>query len=208
MAPLATTQAALFLDRDGVIIDNRSRYVRCWDDVDIYPDVLERLAAISHLPVRVVIVTNQSVVGRRLISLEVAQEINERLVGVIQRAGGRIDGVYMCPHAPWHDCVCRKPQPGLLLQAAADFSLDLNRSLMIGDVLTDLQAAAAAGVPQRILVRTGRGQQQEQAAMKQMQFSFAIYDSLSQALAQQDWARLLEGVSGKAPDVARDTTPR
>jgi D-glycero-D-manno-heptose 1,7-bisphosphate phosphatase len=192
MASLAASQPALFLDRDGVIIDNRSNYVRSWDDVDIYPEVLQQLAAMAHLPLRVVIVTNQSAVGRRLISLQVAQEINERLVGIIERAGGHIDGVYMCPHAPWHDCDCRKPRPGMLLQAAADLALDLNRSLLVGDALTDLQAAVAAGVPQRILVRTGRGRRQEQSAAKQARFPFATYDSLSQALAQQDWARQLK----------------
>jgi len=122
---------AIFLDRDGVIIENRSNYVRSWADVQIYPQALNALANISESQYKIVVVTNQSVVGRGYISLEMANEINDRFIAEINKHGGRIDGVYMCPHAPEDNCKCRKPQPGLLLKAAQDLSVNLEQSVMI-----------------------------------------------------------------------------
>lgn len=150
-------QPALFLDRDGVIIENRANYVRSWSDVEIYPQALEALACIRHTPFKIIIVTNQSAVGRGIISLETAWAIQERLVRVIEGHNGRIDDTFMCPHAPEANCNCRKPRPGLLLQAAAKYDLNLSQSIMIGDALTDIQAGKNAGVSQAMLVRTGRG---------------------------------------------------
>jgi D-glycero-D-manno-heptose 1,7-bisphosphate phosphatase len=174
---------AVFLDRDGVIIENRANYVRSWSDVSIYPQALTALARISHESHRIVIVTNQSVVGRGFISLNEAQIINDRLVREISRAGGRIDRVYMCPHAPETGCDCRKPKPGLLLQAARELSLDISRSLIIGDALSDLMAGHAARVPRVALVRTGRGATQARLPAAGSLHPLRVYDTLSNALA-------------------------
>ena len=151
---------ALFLDRDGVIIENCPNYVRTWQDVNILPSALEALATLSASPYKIIIITNQSAIGRGLVTLETAHEINRHLVQIIQEAGGRVDGVYLCPHAPQDQCACRKPQPGLLLQAAQELALDLPRSALIGDAWSDLLAGQAAGVPNLILLRTGRGRDQ------------------------------------------------
>jgi D-glycero-D-manno-heptose 1,7-bisphosphate phosphatase len=180
-------EAAIFLDRDGVIIENCANYVRSWADVVIYPQALAALAKISKLPYKVVIVTNQSAVGRGLISLSTAWTINDRLTEEISRSGGRIDAVFMCPHAPEDGCECRKPRPGLLFQAQQALSLDLSLSLMIGDALTDLMAAQAAAVGRMALVRTGRGAAQACAAAPAgfpLEF-LAVYDTLADALAKQ-----------------------
>lgn len=173
---------AIFLDRDGVIIENREDYVRSWDDVHFFPEALEALARISNLEYKVIIVTNQSPVGRGMISLRVAQEINRRLIEEIQKAGGRIDGVYMCPHSPWDNCDCRKPKPGLFRRAANDHNVDLTDSIMVGDALSDIEAARAAGVGRAALVRTGRGQVQEQLPKVQEVGPFLVYDDLAAAL--------------------------
>ena len=109
---------AVFLDRDGVIIKNRPTYVRTWDDVEILPDVLPALAQMTTRPYKNVIITNQSAVARGLISLRAAEKINQRLTDAIKKAGGRIDGIFMCPHKPDNNCECRKPLPGLIFQAA------------------------------------------------------------------------------------------
>ncbi|HNT22725.1 MAG TPA: HAD family hydrolase [Anaerolineales bacterium] len=151
---------ALFLDRDGVIIENCTNYVRTWQDVSVLPGALEALASLSTSPYKIIIITNQSAIGRGILPIETAHEINRRLVQIIGEAGGRVDGVYLCPHAPQDHCPCRKPQPGLLLQAAQELSLDIPRSTLVGDAWSDLQAGRAAGVPQRILLRTGRGHDQ------------------------------------------------
>ena len=86
---------ALFLDRDGVIIENCSNYVRSWADVAIFPQAVAALAAVRDCPYRIVLVTNQSAVGRGLISQATAEAINDRLLAHVRAAGGRIDAVYM-----------------------------------------------------------------------------------------------------------------
>ena len=151
---------SIFLDRDGVLIENRSDYVRDWAQVKIIPEAIRALSLAPIKKYKVVIVTNQSVVGRGLILLKTAQEINQRLINLIRDHGGQIDGVYMCPHRPEDGCSCRKPLPGLLLQAAKDLSLDLQRSWMIGDAWSDVQAGEAAGMRGTILLKTGRGTEQ------------------------------------------------
>ncbi|HET7011060.1 MAG TPA: D-glycero-beta-D-manno-heptose 1,7-bisphosphate 7-phosphatase [Anaerolineales bacterium] len=152
---------AVFLDRDGVIIENRLDYVRSWDDVEFIPSALEALARLSRSDYAIVITTNQSAIGRGYLSRQQADAINQRLVDHVRRAGGRIDGVFLCPHAPDDGCECRKPKPGLLFRAAEAMGLDLSRSIMIGDTLSDVQAGAAAGIGTLALVQTGLGAAQQ-----------------------------------------------
>lgn len=178
----AAGRPAIFLDRDGVIIENRPDYVRSWDDVAIFPQALRALAAAGRLPRQIVIVTNQSGIGRGLIPQPTAEAINRRLAARIEKAGGRIDGVYVCPHAPEAGCRCRKPRPGLLLQAAAELNIDLTRSIMIGDALTDLQAGLAAGVKTVALVKTGRGRAQLARLAGSEAATSPVYDTLWDAL--------------------------
>jgi histidinol-phosphate phosphatase family protein len=173
---------AIFLDRDGVLIENRSDYVRDWSQVKIYPDTIRALSLSAIKNYKVVIVTNQSVVGRGLISLETADEINSRLVNYILHHGGQIDAVYMCPHKPDDGCSCRKPNPGLLLQAAKELSLDLPRSWMIGDAWSDVLAGQSAGVRLAILLKTGRGREQLLQSRPENVTNHLILDNLTLAL--------------------------
>ena len=173
---------AIFLDRDGVIIENRDDYVRSWSDVEFIPAALEALRDYHSSQFRIVLVTNQSAIGRGLISLDQAQKLNQRITTVVEQAGGRVDGTWMCPHAPHENCTCRKPQPGLLLQAASALNLDLARSYMIGDALSDLKAGRAAGVREAMLVRTGRGSRQASLPEATLLQPFRIFDSLAEAL--------------------------
>jgi D-glycero-D-manno-heptose 1,7-bisphosphate phosphatase len=153
---------AIFLDRDGVIIENVADYVRSWEDVKFLPGSLAALARLAGSIYKIVLVTNQSVVGRKILSLEQVWKINDQILGEVRRAGGRVDGVYICPHTPEEKCACRKPRPGLILQAAAELDIDLSRSFMLGDALSDLEAVRSAGVANNVLVRTGRGAVQAQ----------------------------------------------
>jgi D-glycero-D-manno-heptose 1,7-bisphosphate phosphatase len=173
---------AIFLDRDGVIIENLPNYVRSWEDVQIYPQALEALASIENSPYKIIIVTNQSAVGRGLITLKTAHEISEKLISEIEHQGGRIDRVLMCPHSPEEGCNCRKPQPGLILRAEHELSIDLSRSIMIGDALSDIQAGQTAGVARTMLVRTGRGVEQANLRITSDLKPFQIFDTLSDAL--------------------------
>jgi D-glycero-D-manno-heptose 1,7-bisphosphate phosphatase len=174
---------ALFLDRDGVIIENRDAYVRSWEDVAFLPGALQALAALSASPFAIVIVTNQSAVGRGLIPLARAEAINRGVVDQIEKSGGRVDGVFICPHAPGDACSCRKPLPGLLLQAADALHLDLSQSVMVGDAVSDLMAGQNAGVRRTFLVRTGRGAAQALLPEAALLQPFAICDALSDVVA-------------------------
>ena len=173
---------AIFLDRDGVLIENKADYVRDWSQVKIFPEAIHSLAHPALKNYKIVIVTNQSAVGRGLVSLETANEINTRLVHFIHHGGGQVDAVYLCPHKPEDHCSCRKPKPGLLLKAATELSLDLQRSWMIGDAWSDVQAGEAAGVRQAILLRTGRGREQLLQPRPEIITSHLIFDNLSQAI--------------------------
>jgi D-glycero-D-manno-heptose 1,7-bisphosphate phosphatase len=155
--------AAVFLDRDGVIIQNRENYVRSWKDVEFLPSSLDALILLSQTSYKIIIITNQSAIGRGIITIEQAEAINQRIIREIFDVGGRVDGLFICPHVPEDHCLCRKPLPGLILQAAESLSIDLSLSALIGDALTDIQAGIAAGILSLFLVKTGRGQEQHQS---------------------------------------------
>jgi len=173
---------AIFMDRDGVIIENRAEYVRTWQDVSIFPQALAALRLAAATPYKLVIISNQAGIGKQLIASDTADEINRRLLEIIHAHQGRIDGVYICPHTAENHCTCRKPQPGLLLRAAQDLSLDLPRSVMIGDALTDLAAGQAARVSHTILVETGRGKEQALTAPADGLTAFQILPDLYSAI--------------------------
>lgn len=175
---------AIFLDRDGVIIENRTNYVRDWSQVTILPKAIDAIVTFQKkCHYRFIIVTNQSAIGRGLMSLEVAHDINKRLVKIIENNDGQIDGVYMCPHKPEDLCNCRKPQPGLFFQAARELSIDVGRSWMIGDAWSDLLAGQAAGLRGVIMLRTGRGAEQLLQPQPETLGDYRVFDNLSDALA-------------------------
>tara|TARA_B100000470_G_scaffold210343_1_gene188404 strand:- start:199 stop:777 length:579 start_codon:yes stop_codon:yes gene_type:complete len=157
--PYSKARKAVFLDRDGVINRNLNKYVLSIESVQIIPRSLQAIANLAKSEYAVVIVTNQSAIGRGLITEEIAQNINNFILEKIQSANGIIDGIYLCPHHPKTHCVCRKPNPGMLIQAAAELNLDLENSWLVGDAITDIQAAIAANV-KPVMVGTGRGTEQ------------------------------------------------
>ena len=154
---------AVFLDRDGVIIENRDDYVKDWSDVEFLPGALRAMAILRQAHYPTLLVTNQSAVGRGILSSTQAVTINRKIVLEIEKQGGQIDGWFMCPHAPDDGCRCRKPQAGMLQDAAIQFQLDMTRSWMIGDALSDMEAARKVGA-RPILVQTGRGLKQSAGA--------------------------------------------
>jgi D-glycero-D-manno-heptose 1,7-bisphosphate phosphatase len=175
---------AIFMDRDGVIIQNRPNYVLSWSDVEYLPQSFEALRII-HPTIKIIIITNQSAVGRGLITLQAAQALNQRIEQEIRDHGGRVDGSYMCPHSPQQACQCRKPQPGLILRAARELDIDLDNSLLIGDALSDILAGKNAGIPKNILVETGRGSQQILLPELHLIDDILIYKNLLTAVLDQ-----------------------
>lgn len=150
---------AVFLDRDGVINQNRSDHVKHWSEFHFLPGALRAVARLSQAGVGVFIITNQAIINRGMVSRETVDWINRRMVEEIERLGGRVEAVAYCPHRPDEQCSCRKPQPGLLVDLARKFGLDLRESAVIGDALTDLEAGQAVGC-KTVLVLTGRGAEQ------------------------------------------------
>jgi D-glycero-D-manno-heptose 1,7-bisphosphate phosphatase len=179
-----TLSPALFLDRDGVIIQNRPDYVLRWSQVHVFPWALDALASLAGTSWRIIIVTNQSAIGRGIVPAERVDDINRRLVEKIEKAGGHIDGIYVCPHAPGAGCNCRKPRPGLLIRAAEDLSLDLGNSILVGDALEDIEAGRKAGVPLCALVRTGRGMEQLQRPETARMEPFLVADRFDRELVE------------------------
>src|SRR5260370_33367957 len=136
---------AVFLDRDGVLTREKPDYVKTPEELEILPGIEAPLREIQKRGFRIVIITNQSVVGRGLTTHQEMSKINEKLRIELARMGCDIDGIYYCPHRPGDGCNCRKPEPGLILKAANDLGIDTSTSYMIGDKEIDLEAARRAG---------------------------------------------------------------
>lgn len=173
---------AVFLDRDGVICRNRPDHVKSWDEFAFLPRALNSLARLADLDMPIIVVTNQAVINRGIATAETIEKIHRRMVAEIERAGGRIDRVYYCPHRPDEQCECRKPQPGLLRQAAADLGFELEGSYLVGDAWTDIQAGLAVGCTP-FLVLTGRGMRQARQALGEGPGRFCVVRDLSEAAA-------------------------
>jgi D-glycero-D-manno-heptose 1,7-bisphosphate phosphatase len=148
--------AAIFLDRDGTIIEERN-YLSDPDQVALLEGAAAGLRAMARLGLPLVIVSNQSGIGRGYFSLEQAKAVESRLRTLLEREGITIHGWYMCPHAPEDGCACRKPSPGMIEAAVRDLDLLPERSFVIGDKRCDLDLAATVGAA-GLLVTTGHGE--------------------------------------------------
>ena len=172
---------AIFLDRDGVICENRSDHVKSWDEFHFVPRALYGLAQLSATGFASIVITNQAIINRGMAPASTINDIHARMLAEVRRAGGRIDRVMTCPHRPDENCACRKPKPGMLYQAAAEMSIDLSRSYVIGDATTDMQAGLAAGCT-CVMVLTGRGMKQSAVAMSRTEVNFRFARDLQHAV--------------------------
>jgi D-glycero-D-manno-heptose 1,7-bisphosphate phosphatase len=136
---------AVLLDRDGTLNRERLDYVRSWSQFEFVPGALDALRALATLDVPILVVTNQSAVGRGLMTLTTLADVHDRMCAAVTAAGGRIDAVYTCPHTPDEGCPCRKPRVDLFRRAALERSLDLRRSVLIGNSEVDQAAARTLG---------------------------------------------------------------
>lgn len=148
----------VFVDRDGVINANRTDHVLSWSEVEFLPGALNGLALLTRSGFDVVVVTNQAIVNRGQATRAAVDGIHARMVDEVQRHGGTIRAVQVCPHRPDEGCACRKPEPGLLLDAAARYGVRLSDAILIGDHEHDLEAARRANCSS-ILVLSGRTRQ-------------------------------------------------
>lgn len=144
------------LDRDGVINYDSSEFIKHPDEWVAIPGSLEAIARLKHAGWRVVVATNQSGLARGLFDMNTLVEIHGKMYKELAALGGRIDSVFICPHGPDDTCSCRKPLPGLFLDIARRYELDLNQCVSVGDSLRDIEAAHSTGC-QTALVLTGNG---------------------------------------------------
>jgi histidinol-phosphate phosphatase family protein len=149
---------ALFLDRDGTLIEDPG-YIADPDEVRLIPGVTAALGRFRAAGYALVVVTNQSGIGRGLYSWAEFDAVAARIEALFAADGVVFDAVLACGHSPETDPPCdwRKPAPGMIREAATLLSLDLSRSLLAGDKLSDLEAAAAAGLPRAVHVASGQG---------------------------------------------------
>lgn len=150
------------LDRDGTINHDSDQYIKSPAEWRALPGSLEAIARLSQGGYRVVVATNQSGVARGLYDAAGLAAINAAMHSAVNQAGGRIDAVFFCPHAPQDGCECRKPRPGMLLEIGKRFNVQLSQVHMVGDSLRDLQAASSAGA-RPTLVLTGNGRTTREA---------------------------------------------
>lgn len=137
-------QRAIFLDRDGTVIHDAG-YPSDPCDVEPMPGAADALCLLHEAGFLLVLVSNQSGIGRGYITPEEAAAVHEEVIRQFEQEGVTFDGSYYCPHAPTAECTCRKPAPGMLLEAARDLNIDLARSVMVGDKESDIEAARRAG---------------------------------------------------------------
>jgi D-glycero-D-manno-heptose 1,7-bisphosphate phosphatase len=146
----------IILDRDGVINYDSDQFIKSPQEWRPIEGSMEAIALLNQWGWRVVVATNQSGVGRGLFDMDTLAAIHDKMHRTVAQAGGRIDAIFFCPHAADSKCACRKPKPGMLLEIAERFNVDLNDVPVVGDSLRDLQSAVAAGALP-VLVRTGKG---------------------------------------------------
>ena len=156
-AYLAVSGPAVFIDRDGVVNEQRTgKYVHSWRDFVFLPGAIDAFVALAAAGLPTFVVTNQGGVGRGFLTARSLEDIHDRMAALIRGAGGRLDAIIHCPHSPESRCKCRKPRPGMLHALAERFAVQLDASTFIGDNVTDLEAGRDAGC-ETILVSTGEG---------------------------------------------------
>ena len=144
------------LDRDGVINHDSDQYIKSPAEWRPIAGSIEAIARLNQHGYRIAVATNQSGIGRGLFDMATLNAINDKMMEMVFRQGGRIDALFFCPHTAAESCGCRKPRTGMFEEIAARFHTDLKGVPVVGDSLKDLQAADAVGA-QPLLVLTGKG---------------------------------------------------
>jgi histidinol-phosphate phosphatase family protein len=182
---VAPRDRVVFLDRDGVIneLAPDNGYVTRWEEFRFLSSALEAIRRLTENGYRVVVVSNQSCIGRGLVTHEDIRQIHRLMEEKIAESGGKVEAIYYCPHKPGDECSCRKPRPGMFLAAMEDLGVDLVQSVFVGDSVSDLLAADKIHATS-ILVRTGHGTQAEEQLGPGVVEPTLIVDDLAQAV---DW---------------------
>jgi D-glycero-D-manno-heptose 1,7-bisphosphate phosphatase len=147
----------VFLDRDGVINVDSPSYIKIPEEFFFIPDSAEAVALLSQNGFNVILITNQSMINRKISTLHDLEAIFETMKSGIGKRGGQIHDIFYCPHTPEEGCPCRKPAPGMINLACKKYAIDPSTSFMVGDSAKDIECARNAGVGNAVLVQTGNG---------------------------------------------------
>ncbi len=178
----------IILDRDGVINEDSENYIRCPEEWKAIPGSLEAIAELSGAGYSIVVATNQAGVAKKVFSMEVLEAIHQKMQDNVAAKGGKISRIFFCPHHPDERCGCRKPEPGMLLDACTAFDVKPSGAIFLGDSLRDIQAALKAGC-KAVLVLTGNGRKTLADLDAQTSAQVVVFDSLARfasTLLQQD----------------------
>jgi len=152
---LKNMKKVLFLDRDGVINRDRPSYITKWEEFQFLPGSIEAVAQLTAIGFSIIIITNQSAIGRKIMSPETLNQISANMQRELEAGGGKILDIFYCPHLPEDGCDCRKPAAGLLRKAAAKYNIDLAKAGLIGDNAKDIICARSTGCAFSVLVESG-----------------------------------------------------
>jgi len=172
----------IILDRDGVINEDSDEFVKSPDEFIPIEGSLTAIAKLKQSGYGVVVATNQSGIARGLFDLDTLHRMHEKLQRLLQNEGVHLDGIFFCPHGPDDICHCRKPKPGMYLDIAKRFDIDLSKTVVVGDSFRDLQAAMKVNA-QPILVKTGKGERTLKNNTVDI-INIPVYDSLAHYVAE------------------------
>ncbi|MES2604518.1 MAG: D-glycero-beta-D-manno-heptose 1,7-bisphosphate 7-phosphatase [Pseudomonadota bacterium] len=170
----------VILDRDGVINADSDDYIRTVDEWIPLPGSIEAIARLSQAGYRIAVATNQSGLARGYFDEYTLANMHSKMCALVEEAGGQIDVICYCPHAPDENCNCRKPLPGLLEQIAAELNQSVQNAWLVGDHEKDLQMAVGGGC-KPLLVRTGKGVLMEQKISAELRAQTSVVDDLAAA---------------------------
>lgn len=169
---------AVFLDRDGVLVKNIDNdYIRDSTQIELLPHAKESVIMLHEAGYELIIVTNQAAVNKKLISIEKAWNIQNTIINMLDPNQSLSIKSEICPHTVEEQCICRKPNPGMILAAKDKYDIDIESSYLIGDASSDIQAAQSAGI-KPILVLSGRGTRSE---IKKIDSTVEVFEHVGEA---------------------------
>jgi D-glycero-D-manno-heptose 1,7-bisphosphate phosphatase len=145
----------VFLDRDGTINRDSPDYIKSRQEFEFLPGSLEAIKDLTQNGFANIVVTNQSAVPRKLISVKELEAVHNMMIDAVAQYGAEIKDIFYCPHMPGDGCDCRKPEPGLIYQAREKYAIDLAAAVMVGDSARDIECARRAGCGKAVLVKSG-----------------------------------------------------
>ena len=173
-----------FLDRDGTVIEEKD-FIRTPDEIEFIPGSIEAIKILKKLDYKIIVISNQSGIGRGILTVEMVAKVNEGFLKKLKKENAEIDALYFCPHHPEDNCDCRKPRTSLIQKAVEEQKLDLEDAVVIGDKLSDVELGKKLGA-KTVLVLTGYGKREaEKANTSQIEPDF-IADNL---LGAVNWLR-------------------